>query len=50
MNDPKTKFGYVVFSVARHSKKLLSDEQAEAISKIIEARKNAEGIGTLFGM
>ena len=42
MNDPKTKFGYVVFSVARHSKKLLSDEQAEAISKIIEARKNAE--------
>ncbi|MDF1812929.1 MAG: hypothetical protein P1V20_11965 [Verrucomicrobiales bacterium] len=40
--DPESKFGYIVFSIARHSQQLLSPDQAHALDTLIEARKNAE--------
>jgi len=39
--DPESKFGYIVFSVARHRNQLLSDEQATQLDTLIDARRNA---------
>ncbi len=39
--DPGTDFGYVIFSVARHSDKLLSAVQTAQVEALIESRQNA---------
>lgn len=40
--DPESKFGYFVFSIARHSEKLLSAKQARQLDHLIANRKQAE--------
>lgn len=40
--DPESKFGYFVFSIARHSENLLSAEQARQLDDLIANRKQAE--------
>jgi len=37
--DPGSQFGYVIFSVARHSDKLLSAEQASQLNALIASRE-----------
>ncbi len=37
--DPKSKFGYIVFSVARHQKKLLTEDQSRTVDGLIDARQ-----------
>lgn len=39
--DPNSKFGYIVFSIARHHKKLLTTEQSKELESLIESRQNA---------
>ncbi|MDF1659438.1 MAG: hypothetical protein P1U58_17615 [Verrucomicrobiales bacterium] len=41
LEDPETKFGYVVFSVDRHSEILLDDGQALELKQLIEKRRTA---------
>ncbi len=37
--DPESKFGYIVFSIARNSSSLLSEEQAKRLDDLIKKRK-----------
>ena len=40
--DPESQFGYIVFSIARHSAQLLNHDQAVKLAALIESRKNAK--------
>ena len=39
--DPESKFGYMVFSIARHQEKLLTAAQAEKVDTLIESRQSS---------
>ncbi len=39
--DPQSKFGYIVFSLARHSDKLLEKDQAAQLDSLIESQREA---------
>ena len=39
--DPKSKFGYLVFSIARHGEKLLTPPQVADLDALVEKRKSA---------
>jgi len=41
IKDPQSKFGYIVFSVARHSEKLLEKDQSAQLDALIESRRKA---------
>lgn len=39
--DPESKFGFIVFSMARHGEKLLNETQREQLDALIEKRSSA---------